>query len=226
MNITIINASPNNPSNSTLLGEHFLTGMKQIEPTIHVQTMNVYAMNLPYFTIDKYADDYIPTEAEQSLETTIRNSDAVVITAPIWNFGVPSPLKNLTDHLGRFCLSANPADKLPGTPVYILFTGGAPKLAWIGMLKKTTLFVQEGWRYMGATPIDSLYIGGATKGPGQFGLVVDKRTDDLAAAKKAGETFARTVGKYVNDGTLPVTSKYYGKAMQVGQTVLTKLFSR
>lgn len=226
MNITIINASPNVPSNSALLGELFLEGVKKQVPDVIVQTIHVYNLNLPYFTIDKYSKQYVPSEAEKTLEATIRTSDAIVITTPIWNFGVPSPLKNVTDHLGRFCLSANPADKLPGTPVFIIFTGGAPKIAWHGMLKKTTLFVQEGWRYMGATPIGSLYIGGATKGPGQFELVLDQRTDDLQTAKQAGEGFAQIVQKFVQDGSLPITSKYYGKAMQVGQKVLTKLFSR
>lgn len=226
MNVTVIHASPNLPSNSTLLGEHFIQGVQTLVPQANITILNVYTLDLPNFTVDKYSKEYTPNEAEQQLEACIRNSDAIVITTPVWNFGVPAPLKNLTDHLGRFCLSANPKDKMPGTPLYILFTGGGPKVAWYGMLKKTTLFLPEGWRYMGATPVGSLFIGGCTKGPGQFGLVLDKRIDDLMNAQQQGSRFAAIVQRYLHDGTLPAASKRYSQALQVGQKIMTALFSR
>ena len=108
------------------------------------------------------------------MQKHVENASGLVIATPVWNFGVPAHLKNFIDRMGSFALDETRSrGTLNGKPFYIIFTGGAPKPAWTGLMKKTTAFVPEALRYFGATYIGHHFEPKCVKGRGKFGLVVD-----------------------------------------------------
>lgn len=224
MNILVLVCSTNKPSNSEFLADAFLQGTKDM-CACDIHKLRLIEFELPQFTVDCYTDHCVFPKEYKQLKKMVEQADGVLIATPIWNFGVPAHLKNFIDWMG--CSGLDPETRttgmLNGKPFYFIFTGGAPKAAWKGLMRFTTMFVREAVRYYGGTVSGMYYEGHTTPGRGKFGLVVDKREASLAAIYKRGQWFATFADGYKNTGRLPLQNRLFEKAYKFGQKVAGKL---
>lgn len=223
MHLLILSCSPNDPSNSDLLAEEFLKGAKEA-CECSVEKIRLIEFDLPQFTLACYEKNCPLPPGYIALKRAVEEADGVLIAAPVWNFGVPAHLKNFFDWVGCFGLDAetHTTGTLNGKPFYYIFTGGAPKGAWKGLMRFTTMFVRECIRYFGGTVTGVLYEGHCTPGRGKFGLVVDERPDTLATARQRGEWFAMFVENYKKTGVLPLRHRIHEKLYKKAQRLVSK----
>ena len=126
--------------------------------------------------------------------------------------------------MGSFALDATRSKgTLKGKPFYLIFTGGSPRAAWTGLMRKTTSFLPVALKYFGGTIAGTLYEGRCMKGRGVFGLVVDKRPDCMERAEKAGAQFAGVVREYATTGKLPLRQNVLYRVYRIGQALVKKL---
>jgi NAD(P)H-dependent FMN reductase len=224
MNILVLVCSTNQPSNSEFLADAFLKGAEDA-CACDVHKLRLIEFALPQFTVDCYTDNCVFPKEYRELKKMIEQADGVLIATPVWNFGVPAHLKNFIDWMGCFGLDGQTHSKgmLKGKPFYFIFTGGAPKAAWKGLMRFTTMFVREAIRYYSGTIAGLYYEGHTTLGKGEFGLVVDKREKSLAAMRKQGAWFAAFADGYKKTGRLPLRHRIFERFYKVGQRVAAKL---
>lgn len=224
MNIVVLVGGTNDPSNSNALADAFIQGMEQ-NTNAHIDKVRLKDVHIEHFTVDFYDPQCHQEEDFCQLQNLIENAHGLVIATPIWNFGVPAHLKNFIDRMGSFALDASRSKgTLNGLPFYCIFTGGAPKPAWEGLMKKTTSHIAEGLKYFGGSHIGTYFEGKCTVGRGQFGLVVDERPESLAAVREKGHAFASIVQKYEQTGKPPLQNRASGAFMKWGESVLKKVF--
>ena len=224
MNITLILASPNHPSNSETVAQSFVEGINSVE-NANIATVHLSNMDLAYFTPEYYEEGAVVEEDFQKFESIIQASDGIVIATPVWNFGVPGKLKNLLDRMGSFALDKEQRrnGQLNGLPFYLIFTGGAPTVAWKGLMHNTTAFVREGLKYFGCTFIGHLYEGGCAATPKGSDPVVLAREDSLQKARERGSQFGKIVQGYASDGSLPAKYKRKNKIYRMLNNLVSKL---
>ncbi|MDA0375683.1 MAG: NAD(P)H-dependent oxidoreductase [bacterium] len=224
MNILVLVCSTNKPSNSEFLADAFLEGAKDA-CACDVHKLRLIEFELPQFTVDCYTNACVFPKEYHELKKMITLADGVLIATPVWNFGVPAHLKNFIDWMGCFGLDpeTRTTGMLQGKPFYFIFTGGAPKAAWKGLMRFTTMFVRESIRYYGGTVAGIFYEGHATPGRGEFGLVVDKRADRIALVQKKGAWFAAFADAFKNNGKLPLRHRLFEKLYKFGQRSAAKL---
>lgn len=219
MKLVIISASTNDPSNSEFLAKEFVKGAG-----CESEVIRLTDVPLPQFTVSCYAESCPMPKGFPELAKAIQEADGVVIASPVWNFGVPAHLKNTLDWMGIFALNDT---KTRGTlnkkPFYFIFTGGAPAPAWKGLMRFTTMFVREAVRYFDGTIAGTFFEGKCTLGKGQFGLVVDKRTERLELIRNKGAWFARFINQFHKTGKLPLLKRLFDRAYKIGQRVMAKL---
>ena len=111
MKLLEIQSSPRGESSdSTALTKSFIEACKSDNPSIVVDTLNVWHERLPEFDYEAIGAKYkavqheTMTEAEsnvweriQSLIQRFQNTDRIVLGTPMWNFGLPYKLKQLID---------------------------------------------------------------------------------------------------------------------------------
>lgn len=223
MNILVLTCSTNNPSNSTVLAKEFLKGAKDA-CDCNVQEIHLIDFPLPQFTLGCYDEHCELPPGYLKLKKAILEADGVLIATPVWNFGVPAHLKNFQDWMGCFALDTETRSKgqLGGKPFYYIFTGGAPKAAWKGLMRFTTMFIREGIHYFGGTITGSFYEGHCTPGRGKFGLVVDKRPKTLEKVYKKGQWFAMYVERFKKTGKLPLGQRVYDTCYKYAQRIISK----
>ncbi|MCB9808653.1 NAD(P)H-dependent oxidoreductase [Candidatus Peribacteria bacterium] len=223
MNILVLSCSPNDPSNCDVLAQEFIKGAKDV-CACTVQIIRLIDFELPQFTLGCYDEQCDLPANYMKLKKAILDADGVVIAAPVWNFGVPAHVKNFQDWMGCFCLDTETRSKgqLGGKPFFYIFTGGAPKAAWKGLMRFTTMFIRECIRYFGGTITGMLYEGHCTLGKGKFGLVVDKRPKALATARKQGARFALFTRNYKKTGVLPLKHRTIEWFYKKGQRLISK----
>lgn len=224
MNILLLVAGTNEPSNSHFLAEEF-------EKELQSQGAETELIRLKDLEIDHFdaATHYDPAYEHEAdfvrFQDAITKAHGVVIATPVWNFGVPAHLKNLMDRMGSFGLDeTHSRGTLNGKPFYFLFTGGAPMPAWKGMMQKTTSFIVEGARYFGASPIGSDFEGRATAGRGKFDLVVHERPETIQRIHKKARVFAQIVRVYKETGKAPAKERARSAVMKFGERVMKKVF--
>ena len=224
MNIVLISASMNNPSNSDLLCDWFREGLEKTTPAVATQKIQLRELQIEQFTLDHYDPVCNQEEDFCNVQAAIESADGLVIASPVWNFGVPGNLKNLIDRFGSFALDETRSKgTLKGLPFYLLFTGGAPAPAWSGLMKKTTSFVAEAMQYFGASYIGHHFEPRCTRGRGQFGLVVDERPETRESIEKQATAFAAVVEEYKKTGKPPLKHSIKAKIMKWGERLLKKL---
>lgn len=225
MKITVIHCSPNQPSNSTYLGEKFIESLQKKDDQISIESLRLYDLHLELFSLKFYEPDCVFEQDYLVVKNAITSADAILITTPIWNFLTPAALKNLVDRIGSFALHPkDERDALNGKPVFVIFTGGGPKPAWQGIFKKTTSSLFEGLAYMNFTPVGSYFEPRCTKGKDVYGLVVDTRIESHAAIALEAEKFYSIVQTYITTGKLPIYQNYRKKIMKLGETIMKKIF--
>ena len=222
MKILILVAGTNDPSNCDYLADLFTEGMRTVEG-MKIEKFRLKDVPLPQFELQDYACGRQGPGFDR-IRAVMQDAGGIVIASPIWNFSVPAHLKNFLDHAGCFALDAETRSKgqLKGTPCYFLFTGGAPTVAWKGLMRYTTMHVKEAMRYFGASPVGTHFEGKCMQARGEFGFVLDQRPDLTERIKKKGRTFALLVAKFSQTGKLPLSYRIIATLYQWGQRILAK----
>lgn len=205
MNIAIVVAGTNQPSNAAFIAKTFADGLRAADPSISITELHLSTLDIPHFTLTAYDPTHSPTPDTHTLHEAIKNADGIVIASPVWNFSVPAHLKNAIDHLGAVCLdqATHSKGQMKDKPCYFLFTGGAPLIAWKALLNITTLHVSEAFKYYGAAVVGRHFEPKCLPGRGKFGLVLDQRADLPARMQKKAAAFAAIVTTYKSSGALP-----------------------
>jgi len=223
MNIFVLVAGTNEPSNSNALADAFIQGIQQIKGvTVHKKMLK--DMNINHFDVDYYSAQCSMEEDFCLLQKLVEEADGFVIATPIWNFSIPAHLKNAIDRMGSFALDETRSKgTLNGKPFYLIHTGGAPLAAWKSLIQKTSSHLPESLQYYGGSFIGSHFEGKCTRGKGKFELVVDKRPDSLASLRKQGHHFATVVQQFKETGKPPIKHRARGKIMRIGEALLKKI---
>lgn len=221
--ITVIVAGTNEPSNSNVLADSMIEGMKHVSPSVIVNKVRLKDVSIDHFNLDCYGAS-CPVDTLSNVESLIQTSDGVIIATPVWNFGVPAHLKNLIDRMGSFALDdqSRSLGTLNGKPFYLIFTGGMPKAAW-PLIRKTISGLPYAIQYFGGSVVGTHFEGGCTLGRGVFGLVVDKHPESLRVMREKGQKFSLVVQRYAKTGKLPLKYILIKKFVRLVQTVKKKM---
>jgi NAD(P)H-dependent FMN reductase len=224
MHITVFVAGTNTPSNSDCLAEAFIAGL-QTGSNVTIEKIYVRDLQLDHFTLDHYRPETDQGPGGKLLLEAIQRADAVVFSSPVWNFSVPAHLKNMIDRMGSFALDTETRSRgqLKGKPFFFLFTGGAPLAAWKGLMRFTTLHVREAIRYFGGTIVGTHYVPKCVMGRGVFGCMIKERPEDLQRGQDLGQTFRRTVERYMETGTFSLKLRLIARFYYWGQRIIAKL---
>lgn len=222
MNILVLVAGTNEPSNCAYLKDAFVKGMQK-QGDVSINTKLLKDLNIEHFNLDFYEPACHQEEDFCAIQDLVQSAHGLVIATPIWNFGVPAHLKNLLDRMGSFALDETRSKgTLGGLPFYMIFTGSAPVPAWKGIMEKTSSFISEGLQYFGASYIGHHFEPSCTVGRGEFGLVVDQRDDSIAAITEKGTAFAKVVAEFERTGKAPIAKRVRSTIMQFGEKLLKK----
>lgn len=204
MKIAVFVAGTNTPSNAELLADTFIEGLKQINGTA-VEKFHLRDLSINHFTLSYYTPKCSTEDDFCKIQEAVERAHGIVIATPIWNFSVPGHLKNFIDRIGAFALDAETHSQgmFHGKPFYLIFTGGAPMIAWKAIMHVTTAHIPEAIKYYGGTVVGRYFEPRCMPRQGEFGLVVDQRPATIARMKKKGERFALLVKRYAETGSLP-----------------------
>lgn len=226
MKVLALVAGTNEPSNAELLCDSFLKGVKDALPDAEIVKLRLRDLTIKHF----HLDDYHPACGSEDdfcrLQEHVESSDGLVFATPVWNFSVPGHLKNVIDRMGAFCLDeeTRTKGKLPATPCFFLYTGGAPLPAWKGLMRFTTSHLPESLRYYGATIIGKDYEGKCQPKRGTFGLIVDQRPASLARLQRKGAWFGSIVDRHKKTNAFPVHFRIINRCYKLGQRIIAKFF--
>lgn len=220
MNILVLVAGTNEPSNAECIAEYFTEGLKSVKGT-DVQKIRLQDLSIDHFHIEHYDAETDQGKDFIAIQKAITEADGVVIASPIWNFSVPAHLKNLIDRMGSFGLDTESRSlgMLKSKPFFVLYTGGSPAVVWTGLQKKTTSHIPVSLRYFGAVVIGSHYEERCTKGKGKFGVVVDSRADTAKTLKAKGMKFAEVVKQFSETGRLPFRQEQTTSILRFAQKI-------
>jgi FMN-dependent NADH-azoreductase len=156
MRILHINANPKPTAEaaSRQLTAAFFQALTEAAPDVEVTTRDLYADPPPFYDYATYRHfwypvfipDYQPTPEEvaavayaRAATAQVNAADVLVITAPMWNFGVPAILKAWLDQIIQ-----------PG----ITFSMGAGGVQPLHHLQKVIIFTASGGAYAPGDPRD------------------------------------------------------------------------
>ena len=139
-----------NEGNSSKLATHFLEQIKQQHPDAEIVVRDLANDPVPHLTEETFKANLTPadqrTPEQQALASTgdllieeLQSADILVLSVPMYNFGIPSTLKAWIDNIAR-----------AGTT--FKYTENGP----VGLLgnKKTYVLGARGGKYFG-TPMDT-----------------------------------------------------------------------
>lgn len=225
--IVVIVAGTNEPSNSNYLADQCIEGLKTV-PGVTFEKIRLKELSLHHFTLEDYTEESCEPDYLR-IKTLIQDASGVIVATPVWNFSVPSHLKNLIDRMGAFGLDAETHSKgqFKGKPFGIIFTGGAPLIAWQALMYLTTLHVAEAIKYYGGVVALRHFEPKCVAGKGKFGLVVDQRPKTIELMKRYGKQFGETAQQYAQHGTLPFANtlwkKWFEFLYRVGNRIMYPL---
>ncbi len=220
--IAVIVAGTNVRSNSNMLADAMVDGMKRVMPDVVTNKIRLKDIEISHFNLNCYGPA-CPIDGLTHVESLIKETDGVIIATPVWNFGVPAHLKNLIDRMGAFALDETRSlGTFNGKPFFLIFTAGMPKAAW-PFVRKTVSHIPIAIQYFGGSVLGTYFEGGCTLGRGKFGLVVDKRPASLQAAQTKGEQFLRSVEVFKRTGVLPLRYRLIKRIVRVLQLVKRKM---
>jgi multimeric flavodoxin WrbA len=223
--IAVVVAGMNDPSNSNMLADSFIEGLKSV-PGVTFEKIRLKDVSLHHFTLADYEPEPQPEPDYQRIKTLLSDATGIVFATPIWNFSVPSHLKNLVDRMGAFGLDHDTHSRgtFNGKPIGLIFTGGAPMIAWQALMYLTTLHMAEAMKYYGGTIILRHFEPKCVPGKGKFGLVVDQRPDTLELMKKYGKRYAESAQHFAQNGKLPggqqLWHKWFEFLYRVGNRIM------
>lgn len=172
MNVLHINSSLfSDAGKSSELGQHFVDQWKSQNPTSTVTTRDLAKEPVPHLDADTFqAAGTAPNERSDAqknqaaladtLIEELQNSDVLVLSVPMYNFGIPSTLKAWIDHIARagttFKYTPNgPQGLLTGKKAYVLAARGG---AYQGTPNDTqTPYLTTLLNFVGITDIHFVY---------------------------------------------------------------------
>ncbi len=210
--IAVVVAGMNDPSNSNTLADSFIEGMKSVSG-VTFEKIRLKDLQLHHFTLADYEPENATEPDYLRIKTILSDATGIVFATPIWNFSVPSHFKNLIDRMGAFALDhdTHSLGQFKGKPIGLIFTGGAPMIAWKALMYLTTLHVAEAMKYYGGTIIYRHFEAKCVPGKGKFGMVVDQRPESLATLKNDGKKFAESAACFAQNGKLPTGQQLWHK---------------
>jgi multimeric flavodoxin WrbA len=191
--IILLLASPNRDGNSASLGKKFLSHININK--YEVEEIYLYDWNLNYCSNDNFnfgpEKKKLEPEAED-LFSKIQESKYIVITSPIWNFGVLAAFKNFLDRSSNFGRkwSEEKGEKISNwkdKKFYLFFTTGAPKFALV-LNFIAIMQVVLSIKYFGAKKKIVKVMGNC--GNGKKNLVSDREKDLKKIMKKGKKIFS------------------------------------
>ena len=225
MKILIINAGTNEKSNSLALAEAFAKGARTFSG-METEIVRLKDLTIKHFDLEHY-DPACPRDDDFcDLQEKFLAAQGIVFATPVWNFSVPAHLKNLIDRLGAVGLDVETRSKgqLNGKPFFLIYTGGAPMIAWKALLYLTTMHVSEAIKYYGGIVIGRHFEPKCMQGRGKFGFIMDKRPGSLAKLERRGAAFANIVHVYKETGGLPFWTRlrywFFSQAYRIGNRIM------
>lgn len=178
MNILQINSSARrDASHSTRLAARLVERLREAEPEAKLTVRDLNGLpTLDEATLTALftpADQRTPEQAarvarDDALIAEMQAADAVVLGVPMYNFGVPAPLKNWIDAISRAGVTFRYSEKGPegllkGKKVYVALTRGGryrntPSDTQVPYLK--TVFA-----FLGLSDVQFVYAEGLALGP-------------------------------------------------------------
>jgi multimeric flavodoxin WrbA len=228
--VAVLVAGTNEPSNSNVLADAFIEGIERTGT--RVEKLRLKDLNIEHFTLENYHSVCHSKDDFCRLQEIVEQSSGILIATPVWNFSVPAHLKNVIDRMGAFALdeATHSKGQMKDKPFYLIFTGGAPVIAWKALMYLTTLHLSEAFKYYGATPVGKHFEARCLPKRGTFGLVVDQRPASLERMRRAGERFGRIVLGYAKDGTLPLRLRlihaFFTWAYRIGNRIMYPIGGR
>jgi FMN-dependent NADH-azoreductase len=183
---------------SSLLAGQFADKWQRANPDGRVIVRDLAADPVPHLTAERFdafatpADQRTPEQAahaaaSDNLIDELKSADIVALGLPMYNFGIPSPLKAWIDHIGRagvtFKYTDNgPVGLLADRKVYVFAARG-------GLYKGTehdtqSVYIRNFLNFVGIQDIEFVYAEGLAMSGGvrQQSLDVAARTIDRLAA--------------------------------------------
>lgn len=222
LKIVVIVAGTNEPSNSNMLADSMVDGMKT-QANLTVEKIRLKDLQIAHFNLSCYGTD-CPIDGLTRVQKAITEADGVVIATPMWNFSVPAHLKNLIDRMGAFALDdeSHSLGTLKGKPFFLIITAGMPKTAW-PFIRKTVSHLPVSIQYFGGSVIGTHFEASCTLGRGVFGLVVDKRPESLKKISEHGVKFVKIAERFKRTGVLPLKYRLIKKIVQFAQKIKIRL---
>lgn len=179
MNILQINSSARAAAHSTALADGLVAGIRADRPDAKVVVRDVGRQAPP--ALDEAALQALFTPADQrtpeqsarvaqddALIAEIQAADTIVLAVPMYNFGVPSGLKNWIDAIAKAGVTFRYTEKGPigllgGKKVYVALTRG-------GVYRGTPAdsqvpYLQQTLGFLGMTDVHFVYAEGLALGP-------------------------------------------------------------
>ncbi len=178
MNILQINSSARrDASHSTRLATRLVQRLRETEPEAKlsvrdlndVPVLDEAALSALFMPADQRTPEQAARVAlDDALITEIQVADVVVLGVPIYNFGVPAPLKNWIDAISRAGVTFRYSEKGPegllkGKKVYVALTRG-------GQYRNTPAdtqvpYLKTVFTFLGLTDVQFVYAEGLAMGP-------------------------------------------------------------
>ena len=180
MNVLQINSSArSDASHSTRLASRLVERLRESAPQSKLTVRDLNAARHPVLdevalgalftpTAQRTPEQVARVALDDALITEIQAADVVVLGVPMYNFGVPAPLKNWIDAISRAGVTFRYTEKGPegllrGKKVYVALTRGGqyrntPSDTQVPYLK--TVFT-----FLGMTEVQFVYAEGLAMGP-------------------------------------------------------------
>ena len=163
---------------SSRLANDYVRAWRVAHPHGVVVERNLAAQPAPHLTAEHFlaftskpgertAEQQAALDYSDSLIDELKRADAIVLTAPMYNFGVPSALKAYFDHVARagvtFRYTANgPIGLLTNKRVTVIATRGG---FYAGTVKDTaSAYLRDFLAFLGLTDVEFVYAEGLALG--------------------------------------------------------------
>ena len=201
-----LRCSPRNESESSAGAEAFVTRFRHARPDWDVDVMDIWRETLPEFRGDALEAKYARlggrgfSDAQRDafagierMATRLAQADRVLISTPMWNFGIPYKLKQWFDLIVqpgitfRFDPAQGYLPLLKDRPTIVILASGSDFVTGMnrGRIDMASPYLREILRFIGITDVRFALIG-PTAGPAEAARsareAANRRLADWAAS--------------------------------------------
>jgi FMN-dependent NADH-azoreductase len=180
-------------SHSTALAERYIDSLRETNPDLDI-TRRDLAQDAPAHLDVSTFQAFVTPDEERTDEqrervrwsdaaiAELKAADLVVLTAPMYNFGVPSTLKSWMDHVARAGITfryteTGPEGLLTGTRAVVVSTRGG---AYVGTpLDTQTPFLKTFLGFLGITEVEFVHAEGLAMGEEQSSKALENARQSL-----------------------------------------------